>query len=356
MENTKAISPEVKGLFDTIRRQAEQYKEAFVLLENVRQVYEDDRRAAKTLFEKIKLDSDAAIKDVKKQVDETLEIIEAKTDQNIKIYDDLDNVRQLRNSLAALYDKVKKQYYEIDSTLTSVKSKASSELEELIKNARSRSEVELESTLNHVRDSVDKEIDNLMKKLEVRLLLNLKQLESKFLRFDKKLWEISDNQAREYKRLGDLIESLGINLSELRESNAKLHGRIYDQIKRDVNEIMSNATGEKIFEIDNTSSALDDAIEKKEIEPDLNDEKSESKPKKESQKKKLGKTDEEISKEYMESYTLKLHDSEIFNLKRRFRSADEEISKIKNREVLPIVFSIIAFIGTLILLVLNFLI
>jgi hypothetical protein len=201
MEESKAISPETKGLFDTIRAQAKEYAEAFDFLKREK---EELMRLKSLLYDtqsEISAKAGDLFNEIHKNVIETLSLIESKTEKTIKIYDELENIRTLRDSLYSLSESLKKQAVELQSTNQMFKSRA---------------DIEIESTILEIRSKAEKEIESQIQKMELRLALKLKNIESKILNFDQKLLSISDFQGREYRTLLEEIESCKLKAGQTR--------------------------------------------------------------------------------------------------------------------------------------------
>ena len=200
MEDSKALSPEAKGLFETVRSQAKEYENAFELLDYEIKELQIQREMYINSAEQLRADVNNAILELSKNVEDTLSNIDSKTNKAIKIYDELDNIRQLKNSLTLLSEALKKQELEFETSLQSFKA---------------RSDLEIETALANLNNTIEKEIDNEAQKIEVRMALALKQVQTKLLNYDQRIWSLSDMQTRDFKNFNEEISILKSRITNL---------------------------------------------------------------------------------------------------------------------------------------------
>jgi len=201
MEDTKALSPEVKGLIETIRNQAKEYSKAFEFLEIEKKEFERERNYFVNMAKKIRDDIDSQFIDIHKNIDETLGLIEFKTEQTTKIFDSLNEVMDLKNSLIQLNEHLKNQSLELDN---------------LIIKTHTKSGVELENAIVQTKHKVEKELETLSSKLEIRVTLKLKQVESKLLSLENKIWALADKMTRDSSRMYEDIDNINEAVTSIR--------------------------------------------------------------------------------------------------------------------------------------------
>jgi chromosome segregation ATPase len=200
MDETKALGPEVRGLFDKVKQQAHDFAEAFRVFETEKRKFEEQCKRLETHDSKMKSLADSlrmqvkeAILQVNKNADETLRIFEHANAQNLKLFKEMENVSQIKQELAQLQKEIKSGLVDITASVDSF---------------RQKSKIEIDSTISQVKTRIDKMVEGEIQKLELRNSVKLRQYESKFLSYDQKLWALNDSQSREIRSLLDDIDSL----------------------------------------------------------------------------------------------------------------------------------------------------
>lgn len=243
MEATRALSPELTGLFGKIQSQAEEYGKAFDLLEKCRKEFEASISKLNALEENVRNDSELAISKINTNVLESLIILKNKTDETVKLSIDLGDIKAFKTSL----ENLKSDLTNLNNTLT----KQSEEIDSTLKYFKKKSEMELESTLLGLKSKIDKDIQSEGQKIEIRTNLRLKQMESIFLTFDDRLKLIEGNVSSAVKRLSldmDLLkhgynfDAEGNDLSSPMIDEVSLNNR-FSAI-----EMMMNSLSERIDE------------------------------------------------------------------------------------------------------------
>jgi chromosome segregation ATPase len=200
MQDSKAISEDVKELFQMIKAQADEYSNAFELLEQKTSEFNNTIESLNSYKDFFKNEFSHLSADTKIYVNATIKELENRLDKVTTIYDNLDNINSLKEALYQLQDRLKKQYSHVDN---------------IVDEFKNRAEVELGSTLMSLKFRLEKEIDNLSNKYEARIDLKLKRLESQVLNYDQKIISIVDYQNKEFKSLKDDVDSLRYKVNKL---------------------------------------------------------------------------------------------------------------------------------------------
>lgn len=215
MEDTKALSPEARGLFDTIRTQAHQFADAFSVLDKEIAELGSLKKEVTKIAEMLTNDVNDAITDLNNSVTGSLAILESKTIKTQRIYSELEDVAAIKVSLAELRDVLKKQSVEIESAVSTFNQKADIELDSIIESSKSR---------------IQKEIENEISKVEIKLALKLRQMDSKFLTYDQKLYAFAHSFGKEERDLGNELENLRKKFAEIRSKTEELQNSMYERI------------------------------------------------------------------------------------------------------------------------------
>lgn len=215
MEDTKAISPQVKGLVETIRSQAVEYTKAFEKLYFLIKDVEDQKKYISNLTDKTIKETRLKTDELEKMIHDYLEMIDSKVSKTLDIYDDLSEIRLFKDSMANLFDKLKRQEVESDNLIDSFKVRANTEIEAILTNSQQR---------------IEKGVEQEVQRLEIKLSLRNKHLEGKVLNIDQKLFNISENVARTVKTLTTEIDTLKDYFTNTTYANEKLKKQIESKI------------------------------------------------------------------------------------------------------------------------------
>ncbi len=200
MEETKAISPEVKGLFDTIKSQAKEYEKAFKYIEIEKLKLEQQRKDLDRLMDELRNEVSYTTLKLNQKVQDSLSFIETRTEKTIKIYDNLENIVDLRDSLSQLHGLVKKQVSEVENFLKVEIPKTLKEFDNLLKNVKVKSESELENILINFRQKFEKYLETETQKLDQKNAIKFKQQETRLITLEQKLNSLFDTHQKDIKR------------------------------------------------------------------------------------------------------------------------------------------------------------
>ena len=152
MEDTRALSPEIIGLFNKVKSQAEEYGKAFDLLERGRKEFDTFVHKLAELEDNIRRDSEIAISQINTNILESIILLKNKTDETLKLSIDLRDISEFKKSL----DVLKSDLINLQSKLT----KQGEELESSLRYFKKKSEMELDTTLLNIKTKLDKEIQS----------------------------------------------------------------------------------------------------------------------------------------------------------------------------------------------------
>ncbi len=200
MLETKALSPEVKELFQLITSQADDYSKAFENLNQKISEFNNTIESLNNYKDYFTKEFTQLSKDTKLDVNAILKELEYKLDRVTLIHDNLENIYAFKYSLFQLSEKLKKQYNSADTIIEAFKSK---------------SEADLESTLTYLKFKLEKEIEYVSHRYEARIDLKVKRLESQLLNYDQKFISIVDYQNKEFKSIKDDVDSLRYKVNKL---------------------------------------------------------------------------------------------------------------------------------------------
>lgn len=205
MEESKALGPEVKGLFTTVKAQAKQYTDAFERLSYELASFESIKTELVKVPDQIRDEVNNTIQELKKNFEDTIELLEVKFERISNIYNDFENIRNLRDELTIMSTTLIKLTTEINITLNNFKSHSQTVLDSLVKESRQR---------------IDDEMEKHASKTESKLTIKIRKLEGKLLAFDQKLWSVSNSQNYDIKRFASDIKSMKADIPDLQDALA----------------------------------------------------------------------------------------------------------------------------------------
>jgi gas vesicle protein len=221
MEESKALSPEVKGLFATVKSQAREYTEAFERLNIELIQFESLRTELNKVPDQIRYEVNNTIQELKKNFDESVELLEVKFDRISDIFNNIDIIKDLRDELQKLSKTLNQQAHEINNTIA---------------NFKARSENEIDSFVKEIRQRIETDIEQQSAKTETKLNIKIRKLEGKLLTFDQKLWSVSNSQNYEFKNLLNDFDALKtdiVDIQDILESFDKYIKRVSSKFIKD---------------------------------------------------------------------------------------------------------------------------
>jgi DNA repair exonuclease SbcCD ATPase subunit len=237
MERKKSLSPQVEGLFEKVRRQADEYAEAFRLIEKGIRDMERQRHNLEYLINELGSDVNKSIEKNSEKTEENIRRLKEKTNQTLGLYSEIDKVRDLRMVLEDLYENVKSQADELERTIPQFKRKA---------------EKELYNTLVSVKERLDNELASESDRIEEKITSKLRMLEGKFVGYEKRLKGITEHQIEELNRRHINISELNDKIEEMKTLTRKINKMILGQIDA-INEEVERKIKEMRTRIDNAA-------------------------------------------------------------------------------------------------------
>lgn len=227
IEESKAISPEVKGLFELVKNQAKEYTYAFEDLQKKRDELDRNKlefiKSARELREEVR----NAIKELQASAEDSLKIVEQKTEKTIKIYNEFDKIEKLRESLSHTFDSMKEKTIEFEKRINEIKELSDSELE---------------NSLISLRKNIESEIETAISKLEFRLSLNVKRFDGKLLNLDQKLWAMAESHLNSNNKINDELDDLNKKINKIKSLKDDIFSEVNFRFNEANDEILSHIT------------------------------------------------------------------------------------------------------------------
>jgi hypothetical protein len=203
IENSKALSPDIKELFITIRSQAEEFTGA---LEFFRIHHKDSEKLnleLTALAEDIRNRSNDILTNSNQSISDAIAKLELKNEKILEIYKEIESIISLKKSLTSLFESVRKQSAEIQSGITDFKQKTDKDVESIINNISSRFEKDLEIRF---------------RRIETRYSLRLKNIETILEMIEQKIYKQNEALELQNKKLLKENSSLVTQINNIKDS------------------------------------------------------------------------------------------------------------------------------------------
>ncbi|MBS1536639.1 MAG: hypothetical protein JST20_02675 [Bacteroidetes bacterium] len=240
MENTKAISSQVLGLFDTIRSQAHEYSRAFEQFQKESLEISRMHSAMQVQIQDMEHRSSELAIQLQQNVSDALVNIQHKAASIEGLFNELESIHELKTSLELLYNSFEER------------------------------SAELSFLVDSVRSLVQKQVDKEFLKYDKKNELAFDQLRSYNLSQDQRLWTLQDQQRRGFALLSSDIDTFKSKITEtksivdettkivenmiqtaetqLEEKLVEVRASIDEQLTKSLKDLTTNITPEKQFE------------------------------------------------------------------------------------------------------------
>jgi len=250
MQETKAIRPEIKGLFETVKQQSLQYVDAFEQLEDYKKQYQEIVNDVNRLAESLTLKVNHEIFSLKQKYDSITKILTIETNKTLDKYKELSSLSQLQDSYNSAIESIKIIRETLDKNTMQLK----------------RDSEEYRRELNHIKINAEKEIKNIInghdelirKIVEEEKNIYEVNVNSKFKSLDSRLYKVElstrtiNNQlntdfTRIYKDV-DTLRNLVRNLNKREDEEAQTR---YQRMKDDIQRIETSISdlSEELFQL-----------------------------------------------------------------------------------------------------------
>ncbi|GEM_PF-2368578 len=241
MERTKSISPEIVGLFDKIIQQAEEYHRAFELLDKKMKDFDATISRLQEMEAKISKDSESAISKINTSILESIILLKNKTEETIKLANDLGDITSFKKEMERLKDDI--------VSLQNNSAKFVEEMDKALKFFKKKSELELESTLIGLKSKIEKEVAIESQKIELRINMRLKQLESALVGLDEKVKSFEIN-------FSSVIKKISLDIDIIKHG----YSLDFEQSNNDNDKLTNQEFSDKISSLENMLNILNDKI------------------------------------------------------------------------------------------------
>ncbi|MCX7880447.1 MAG: hypothetical protein N2517_07275 [Ignavibacteria bacterium] len=203
MDESKAINPEIKGLFETVKRQALEYSKAFEFFEEEKKIISQKLEELENFSQHILEEIENKIKLLENTINDFISDFQQKSASFEVAYKELDRIELLKQELNNQNSELKVQMIKFDS---------------LLKTFENKVELEFESLSRKVLNMIENEISSSLKKFEVKYALKIKSLEEKVVNFEQKLLALTLSQSRFTKTFYEETDTMQQGLQQIKQA------------------------------------------------------------------------------------------------------------------------------------------
>lgn len=198
MLKTKALSPEVKELFETVSRQADKYKSAYAEIERHLQWAASEKQRLQQISEQVPKQMEETIEKLSSMVEGYISEVTDKSSRAIKIGEELEVIDRYKNEMQRLRATLQNQMVDLK--------RAAAEFNQ-------KSEEELSKVLASLKEKISNELGKETEKVEVRLAVKSKKMETQINTFEQRNRRIIERIRLETRQI---VEEATNNAKEIR--------------------------------------------------------------------------------------------------------------------------------------------
>lgn len=322
MQNSKAIRPEIKGLFEQIRIQAEKYTQAFDLLESHRNEYIELSSALKSISEEVYANANHDMHNLKLKYDDLIKLLKIENSKVIQKYSQLQDLKSLQDSYFTSLESIKIIQNSLDiqnSILKNAIDDYTNSINELKSSAISKVNEIIEESMSNLNSSIKQQYQS----FEDKIVKQVRHVEGKIINNDEIYFAFQERYRLDLKNLTNEIDEFRRNFVKL--EIARNNPNDPSSIKGAMNDL-----NEKLERLENDVNSIVLSSSNKKSDKSSSDDK-----KHETQTHTSG-----LSKNY---------DSAISQLKNNFASIEKKSNNVMIISIVAIVTSLLAIVVSFIL-------
>jgi predicted nucleic acid-binding Zn-ribbon protein len=215
MDESKAIGPEIKGLFETIKKQAIEYSKAFDFFEQTKRDIILKLQELDNFTENISKLLEEKVEFLENRFNDFVTSFQEKTAKIENVYQNLEQIESLKNELSKLHSDLKVKLLEVDN---------------LMKTLENKVEMEFENYTQKTIQRIEEQTDSTLKVLEVKYALKFKSIDEKLSNIERNMLNLTVSQSRSSRAIYDDIDTLKENIQLIKQSfyeeRQRIEGRL----------------------------------------------------------------------------------------------------------------------------------
>lgn len=211
MENNRALSPEVKSLFESVKGQVKDYNNSFEILTREMKNLERQRVTVVDAMTMLTQRVEDKIKNLQDIHDSAIKELDETTEKAENLRGELLEVQRVRIQLQDQSESISKYILELQAAINEFKYK---------------SDKELAQTIAMIEQKVEDELEKESQKIEVRLSMKVKQLETKVQTNEQRLMHLNENTKKDFRAMANEVEGVKSDTSRLTQISDELNNAI----------------------------------------------------------------------------------------------------------------------------------
>ncbi len=232
MQESKAIRPEIKGLFDTVKQQSKYYIEAFEQLNSFKSEYQQLIGDVNNLAESLALKVNHEIFSLKQKYDSIIKVLTIETNNTLEKYKELSDLSHLQDTYSQALQSINQVNVVVEKNILQLRKDAE----------------EFHRELNYIKVNSDKEIKNLIdaNKEYIKKIVSDEKIASdaeniaKFKNLDSRLSKTEQYSQKLSNDINNDIKSIQKELANLKMIVKNISNAEDNAIKAKLNEINAN--------------------------------------------------------------------------------------------------------------------
>jgi hypothetical protein len=274
MQDTKAIRPEIKGLFELIRNQAVKYSEAFEAIEMHRNEYEIFINDLKKLNNELYVSINNEIFNLKQQFNDLIKLLKIENSRVVQKYSELQDLKSLQDSYFSALDSIKNIQISLEQQSINLK-ESTDDYKQRIDEIKFSADTKVDEFIKGALDKIDETVKSKYQSFEEKINSKLNQIDSKILNNDEVYFSFQEKYLYDLKRVleeFDIFKKNMLNIELSRKSQD--YNSILKKMISNHNDKFAEAF-EKINELNDKFESLNSKFDRNNL-PYLKNMKSES--------------------------------------------------------------------------------
>jgi chromosome segregation ATPase len=207
MNETNAIRPELRGLFDTVKQQARQYRTAFETIEKRSDEFLKLAHELRKLSDDTQQDVENTIYNLRQKVEDLIKVLELETEKTLQKYRQLKDISELKDNVEDAFERsmeLRESLAKNNITAQNLIKSLDSEKDKLREIARNSSEYLVKQEKQLIDDTLRKNFETFDKKY----LEHAKSNEQRIIKLDKTFWSLQDKYENEFDKMAEELAEM----------------------------------------------------------------------------------------------------------------------------------------------------
>jgi len=215
MSETRALSPEIKGLFDTVKKQSKNYEAAFNIFAENNKIFSKMIEDANELMEELKAQPERMSNKVNSDIKQSINQLSIEKDNLVSQYEFVNQIAQIIDEQKERLNQIqnfKKELEKLQDSLLNNKR----QVEVLFNETKVQTENTIKKIIQDGKEQIQDEIESNARQVENNIILRQRQIEGKLIAFDEKYFNITDQFKSDFKRLNSEMQMFENQIEEIR--------------------------------------------------------------------------------------------------------------------------------------------